>query len=510
MHERLGEVAARALGEQRVFGAQLHAAGEAVLVVAIFGETHVARGNAGHRATAIEQHFGGGKARVDFNSQRFRLGRQPATDIPERDHVIAVVVHQRRQHDVRQAHGARRRQPIEAVVAHLGLERAILAAPVRDQLVEREGIDHGAGGIGRKLFEPDRRGEPGGSGADDHNVELHRLAGGQFLCAHRLLQSETAYASGRTVTTNRERSTPFTQAGQQALLRRPTSAPIRGAAMTSTDREGAARELLAFYQEAGVDALLEETPTDRFASDRPSAAPAPRVEATRAKGEASTARTVPTRERELPSRVAAAVAVSPEAAVMAAREAAKSAASLEELRTMLERFEGCALRTTATQLVFADGNPQARVMFVGEAPGRDEDIEGLPFVGRSGKLLDRMMAAIGLDRTSAYIANIVPWRPPGNRTPTPQESAICLPFTLRQIELADPDILICLGNPSTQTLLNSKDGILKTRGRWFPFHTGTREIRAMATLHPAYLLRQPLQKRLAWRDFLAIKKAMAT
>ena len=123
---------------------------------------------------------------------------------------------------------------------------------------------------------------------------------------------------------------------------------------------------------------------------------------------------------------------------MAAREAARNAASLDELRAILDRFEGCALRTTATQLVFADGNPKARVMFVGEAPGRDEDIEGLPFVGRSGKLLDRMLAAIGLDRTSVYIANIVPWRPPGNRTPTPQESAICLPFTLRQIELADP------------------------------------------------------------------------
>jgi uracil-DNA glycosylase family 4 len=283
--------------------------------------------------------------------------------------------------------------------------------------------------------------------------------------------------------------------------------------MTSTDRKVAARELLDFYREAGVDALLEETPTDRFASDQASAAPAARAEVARPKAEASaaaTARSVPARERELANRAAAAVPTSPDAAVMAARAAAKSAASLEELRAMLERFEGCALRATATQVVFADGNPQARVMFVGEAPGRDEDIEGLPFVGRSGKLLDRMMAAIGLDRTSVYIANIVPWRPPGNRTPTPQESAICLPFTLRQIELADPDILICLGNPSTQTLLNSKDGILKTRGRWFSFHTGTREIRAMATLHPAYLLRQPLQKRLAWRDFLAIKKALAT
>jgi DNA polymerase len=194
---------------------------------------------------------------------------------------------------------------------------------------------------------------------------------------------------------------------------------------------------------------------------------------------------------------------------MAAREAARSAATLEELRAILDRFEGCTLRATATQLVFADGTAGARVMFVGEAPGRDEDIAGLPFVGRSGHLLDRMMGAIGLDRTSAYIANIVPWRPPGNRTPTPQESAICLPFLLRQIELANPDVLVCLGGPSAQTLLAIKDGILKSRGRWFSFHTGTREIRAIATLHPAYLLRQPLQKRLAWRDFLAIKAALA-
>ena len=195
---------------------------------------------------------------------------------------------------------------------------------------------------------------------------------------------------------------------------------------------------------------------------------------------------------------------------MAAREAARTAVSLEELRAIVERFEGCALRNTATRLVFADGNPRSRVMFVGEAPGRDEDIEGLPFVGRSGKLLDLMMAAIGLDRTSAYIANIIPWRPPGNRTPTPQESAICLPFILRQIELANPDVLVCLGGPSAATLLNIRDGILKARGRWFTYQTGTRDIRAIATLHPAYLLRQPLQKRLAWRDFLAIKKALAT
>jgi len=194
---------------------------------------------------------------------------------------------------------------------------------------------------------------------------------------------------------------------------------------------------------------------------------------------------------------------------MAARTAANSAKTLDELRALLEAFEGCMLRATATRLVFADGNPAGRIMFVGEAPGRDEDIAGLPFVGRSGKLLDRMIAAIGLDRTQVYIANIVPWRPPGNRTPTPHESAICLPFIRRQIELADPDILVCLGQPSTQTLLETKEGITRTRGRWFKFDTGSREIRALATYHPAFLLRSPLQKRLAWRDFLAIKKALA-
>ena len=134
---------------------------------------------------------------------------------------------------------------------------------------------------------------------------------------------------------------------------------------------------------------------------------------------------------------------------------------------------------------------------------------GRAFVGRSGKLLDRMMAAIGLDRSHAYIANVIPWRPPGNRTPTPQETAICLPFIRRQIELADPDILVCLGQPATQTLLGTREGITRTRGRWFKFDTGTREIRAIATLTPPILLRQPLQKRLAWRDFLAIKKALA-
>ena len=279
-------------------------------------------------------------------------------------------------------------------------------------------------------------------------------------------------------------------------------------------RPKAARELIAFYLDAGVDALLGEEPVNRMADD---IAPQRLGAAFSSAAEDKTARRVRS-ESSLPiagSQAAqqrpqlGAAPASPDAAVMVAREAAKNATTLDDLRALLADFEGCALRATATQLVFADGNPQSRVMFIGEAPGYDEDIVGRPFVGRSGKLLDRMMAAIGLDRTSCYIANVVPWRPPGNRTPTPQETAICLPFIRRQIELADPDFLVCLGGPAMQTLLGIKDGITRSRGRWLPYDTGRREIRALATFHPAFLLRSPLQKRFAWRDFLALKKALA-
>jgi uracil-DNA glycosylase len=262
----------------------------------------------------------------------------------------------------------------------------------------------------------------------------------------------------------------------------------------------AARELIAFYLDSGADALIGETPVDRM-GETPAVANArpPSLDARASEKPARAARAEPR-----PSPPA-----SPEAAIMAARAAAGDAKTLEELRALLAAFEGCTLRATATQLVFADGNPQGRVMFVGEAPGYDEDIAGRPFVGRSGKLLDLMMAAIKLDRETAYIANVVPWRPPGNRTPTPQETAICLPFIRRQIELADPDVLVCLGGPAMQTLLGIKDGITRSRGRWFPYDTGSREIRALATFHPAFLLRSPLQKRFAWRDFLSLKKALA-
>jgi uracil-DNA glycosylase len=258
-----------------------------------------------------------------------------------------------------------------------------------------------------------------------------------------------------------------------------------------------AAQLLAFYLEAGVDCALAEEAVDRLSEPERATSAHP----------ADLEKRQPRPAEPAPAIVADA-GLPPDAAIASAREAARTAPSLEVLRSLLEHFDGCALKSTATRLVFADGNPAARIMFVGEAPGREEDIEGLPFVGRSGKLLDRMIATIGLDRSKAYIANVIPWRPPGNRTPTPQETQICLPFIQRQIELVDPDILVTLGNPSTQTLLSTREGIMKTRGRWFDYDTGSRVIRAMATFHPAYLLRSPSYKRMAWQDLRAIAKAL--
>jgi uracil-DNA glycosylase family 4 len=261
------------------------------------------------------------------------------------------------------------------------------------------------------------------------------------------------------------------------------------------------KQLLAFYLEAGVDCALADEAVNRLSDPAAAAVIAPVA------AEPELPQPVRPQPAAIPAPRGEAMAA-PEAAIASARDAARTAPSLEALRALLEKFEGCALKHTATRLVFADGNPQARIMFVGEAPGRDEDIEGLPFVGRSGKLLDRMIAAIGLDRSKAYIANVIPWRPPGNRTPTPQETQICLPFIQRQIELVNPDVLVTLGNPSTQTLLQTREGIMRTRGKWLNYDTGTRTIRAIATFHPAYLLRSPSYKRMTWLDLRAIAKAL--
>lgn len=265
--------------------------------------------------------------------------------------------------------------------------------------------------------------------------------------------------------------------------------------------------LLQWYADMGVDVAVGDEPVDRFAESAQAVfSPSP----ARSAPEPEPARRAPaaTAQPRMASPAPTMLTTSPDAVELAAREQARSARSLDELRDLLERFDGCALKATASRLVFADGAADAKVMFVGEAPGRDEDIQGKPFVGRSGQLLDRMLTAIGLDRTKAYIANVVPWRPPGNRDPTPQEITICRPFIERQIELVAPKVLVCLGARSAQALLGVTDGILKLRGRWLDHELSGQRIRAIATLHPAYLLRQPVQKRLAWRDFRAIRTAL--
>ena len=258
--------------------------------------------------------------------------------------------------------------------------------------------------------------------------------------------------------------------------------------------------------EAGADAVLDERPHDRFSE---ADAPAPTLRAPRRAPDPPVGSLVPppgSPPPAAPSRTfGRAASAQPDEAASDARARARQAKTLDELERILADFDACPLRFTAKNLVFADGNPEARVMFLGEAPGADEDRIGKPFMGRSGQLLDKMMKAIGLDRTSAYVANIVPWRPPGNRNPTPQEVAVCRPFVERQIELVDPDLIVCLGAPATQTLTGTKDGILRTRGRLFPYKLPNREVKLLATLHPAFLLRQPVQKRLAWRDFRSLR-----
>jgi uracil-DNA glycosylase family 4 len=271
--------------------------------------------------------------------------------------------------------------------------------------------------------------------------------------------------------------------------RRLSSDPIR------------ASETLRWWVGAGVDAAIDETPHDRFAES---------AGADRLAGPNAPAREpAPTAPETGPPERPSGRGKPPEAAETAARALAEGATDLEMLRSAMAEFDGCALKRTAIQLVFSDGVAGSRLMLVGEAPGGDEDRIGRPFVGRAGQLLDRMLGAIGLDRRSVYIANVVPWRPPGNRTPTLQETQACLPFIRRQIDLADPEFLVCLGGSAVQTLLGVQGGITRVRGSWFDFQRKSgRPIRALAMFHPAYLLRQPAQKRLAWGDMRALANAL--
>ncbi len=276
----------------------------------------------------------------------------------------------------------------------------------------------------------------------------------------------------------------------------------------SNERESDLSRLI-WLVDGGADEAIEERPQNRLQPPKP--APDSRHETARPAGfaEAQPASAATPGPQAALWQSEETGLSSSDAAVASARHLAAEAKSIEELRAALLAFEGCALKATAMNLCLFDGNPKAQIMIIGEAPGAEEDRQGRPFVGAAGQLLDRMLAAIGHDRQSVYITNLLFWRPPGNRNPTAAEVAACLPFLERQVELVDPSHVLLLGASSVRTLLARQEGILKLRGRWAHYqHAGlSRPIPAMPTLHPAYLLRQPAQKRLAWRDFLAFARA---
>jgi DNA polymerase len=265
---------------------------------------------------------------------------------------------------------------------------------------------------------------------------------------------------------------------------------------------------LDWYRAVGVDLAVGEEPVDRFAAS--AAAPRRSAPVQAAPGTAAAPLIVaPSLQRQGDAPAAApAVVTSLTADPAETRALAAAAPTLEALRATMDAYEGCTLKKRATQLVFSDGNPEAEIMLVGEGPGEQEDLIGKPFVGRAGQLLDRMLGAIGLDRTKVYIANMVPWRPPGNRDPSPEELALCAPFLIRQVELVAPKFLLTLGNVPTKSLFQTSNGITRMRGQWKELEVGNHRVRSLATLHPAYLLRTPASKALAWRDMLSLRQAI--
>jgi uracil-DNA glycosylase len=270
-----------------------------------------------------------------------------------------------------------------------------------------------------------------------------------------------------------------------------------------------ALESLRWQLDAGIDETIGNEPHNRFAevadapvtlTEAPPPTPAPNVAPKPA---------VPAKPD--PTKAAVKAAAVAEDQLHDACQLAGEAKNLDELKQALEKFDGCPLKKTATNLVFGDGAEDAKVVFIGEGPGAEEDRQGLPFVGPAGQLLDRMMASIGLSREQAFISNTVFWRPPGNRTPTTAEAAVCLPFVERMIELIDPQMLVVLGGPAAKSLLAETAGIGRLRGRWFEYATPrlSRPVPTMALYHPAYLLRSPSHKRETWADLLAIQEKLA-
>jgi uracil-DNA glycosylase family 4 len=252
--------------------------------------------------------------------------------------------------------------------------------------------------------------------------------------------------------------------------------------------------LLRWYVDQGLDETIGEDAVDRFAAPPPVAAPSP----------------APARAVAAPTPVRAPVPLESPQLVEDARAIARRCATIDELEAAIRAFEGCALKRTAKNTVFADGVAGAPVMIVGEAPGADEDRLGKPFVGVSGQLMDRMFDSIGMSRTrDLYITNILFWRPPGNRTPTLAEQAICLAFTRRHIELAQPKILVLAGGTAAKAVLDTTDGIMRLRGKWTTVRLdGGSEVPTLPTFHPAYLLRTPASKRQSWQDLLLLDKKL--
>lgn len=295
---------------------------------------------------------------------------------------------------------------------------------------------------------------------------------------------------------------------------------------TSADHldPGSLETLLLYYRDAGVDVLLDELPVDRFAESAetarqreatrqtisPSPAPSSAISERRSATERvkESARATPT-SRPAPQVLPGQMTVPNKAAIADAQATAAAANTIDELRAALEGFSGCNLKHSARNTVFADGSPQARLMIIGEAPDGDEDMQGLPFAGSAGQLLDRMLAAVGLDRQTTYITNVLAWRPPGNRKPTEHEIELCRPFVERHIALVKPEFLLLLGNVPVKALLKSDDGILSARGKMFLYDPDGLKIPAMVSLNPVYLLRDPAQKKSAWLDLLALTKRMA-
>lgn len=263
---------------------------------------------------------------------------------------------------------------------------------------------------------------------------------------------------------------------------------------------------LAWLVDSGADEAIGLEPVNRLVAKPQPSSPAMSEPARPLRSAASFA------PAATPSAAPAAPAITASDAdgIATAQSLASAATTLEELKTALEGFDGCALKKNCQNTVFADGNPASRIMFIGEAPGAEEDRRGLPFVGRAGQLLDKMLAAIELDRSSAYITNVMNWRPPQNRDPSPEEAAMCLPFLRRHIELVNPGIIVLLGAVAARHVLGFSEGIMRLRGRWLEYRVGNVMVPVIATLHPAYLLRQPAHKKLAWRDLQAAENKIQT